>query len=201
MKKLPKAVRDYIFELDKKCQYYGIELILGAGSSVNFGNGRSGGYFCDYRKVLKVAIGGSVESILSCAIHESCHMEDQWQNPKSIWHDFRISNGYNRFFHYINGGRIYKQKQAVFAAIAIEKECEQFAIKKIKAKWLKYVNLDKYIANSNSYLFSYLHMAETRKWPSKTPCTRKFRAHCETKLSKSHKKIPTNLKAAFDRWL
>lgn len=200
-KRLPKEVKNYLQELGKKCEYYGIKLILGSGLTVNFGSGRSGGYFCDYRKVLKVAIGGTVESILAVALHEEAHMENQWQNPKSIWHDYKTYNGYNRFFHHINGGRIYNPKSATMAAIRLEKECEQFAIKKIKAKWLKYVNLDKYIANSNAYLYSYLHMAETRKWPSKTPCASKFRAHCETKLSKSHKRIPTNLKAAFDRWL
>lgn len=200
-KKLPREIKDYLRELDQKCQKYGVKLILSGGKSVNFGSGRCGGYFNDSDKILKVAIGGNEESILSVALHEESHMEDQWKNPLSIWHDYKTYNGYNRFFHHVNGGRIYKRKQAIQAAIKLEKECEQFTIKKIKAKWLDFVDLDKYIANSNCYLFSYLYMAETRKWPSKTPCDRKFRAHCHTKLLRSYRQIPENLRAAFDKWL
>lgn len=200
-KRLPKRVRDYFFQLDKRCQSYRIKLVLGSGESVNFGGGRCGGYFDDANRVLKVAIGGSVESLLSVAIHESAHMTKQWQNPRSIWQDYKIYNGYNRFFRYISGERIYNKTQAIHSAISLEKECEQFAIKEIKRKWLDYINLEKYIANSNAYLFSYLHMAEKRKWPAKTPCEGKFRAHCPTKLLKSYKKIPERLKLAFDRWL
>jgi hypothetical protein len=199
-KNLPREVQKYLFNLDKKCQKHNIQLILGGGQSVNFGSGRCGGYFDECGKVLKVAIGGTVDSVLCTALHEESHL-DQWKNPQSIWHDYKIYNGYNRFFYHINGGRIYKQDHAVQAAIALERDCERLAIKKIRAKWMKYVNLDEYIANSNAYLFSYLYMAEKRKWPSKTPCESKFREHCQTKLLRSHKKIPHNLRKAFDRWL
>ena len=199
-KKFPRDVKEYFEKLDQKCQKFKISLILSGGEEVNFGHGRCGGYFDDSNKIMKIAIGGSVQSSLSVSLHEEGHL-DQWINKTPAWSNFKIYNGYTRFFKYLNGERIYKVNQAVQAAIAIEKECEKIAIKKIKKKWLKYIDLNCYVTNASAYLFSYLYMAKKRKWPKNTPCTAKIRAHCPNKILRSYKTIPERLEAAFDRYL
>lgn len=198
--KFPRDVKEYFQEIDKKCQKYSITFKIGGGKSVNSGCGRSGGYFDDASKVLAVAIGCSLESALSILIHEQSHL-CQWKNPKSVWKNRKIYNGYTRFFRYLAGQKIYKKETAVQSAIELEKECEKLAIREIKKRWLKYINLENYKKGSNAYLFSYLHMGETGKWPVNTPCDRKILAHCPTELLRSYKRIPVRLKMAFDKYL
>lgn len=199
-RKFPRDVKEYFEKLDQKCQKHGILLKLGGGKEVNFGHGRCGGYFDDFGKEMKISIGGSIQGVLSVAIHEESHLE-QFIKKTPIWRNFSTYNGYTRFFKYLSGERIYKINQAVQAAISIEKECEKIAIKKIKKKWLKYIDLNCYVTNASAYLFSYLYMAKKRKWPKNTPCTAKIRAHCPNKILRSYKTIPERLEAAFDRYL
>lgn len=199
-RKFPRDVKEYFEKLDQKCQKHGILLKLGGGKEVNFGHGRCGGYFDDSGKEMNIAIGGSIQSLMANSLHEEGHL-DQFLGKSKIWHQFSFYNGHTRFFKYLSGERIYKVNQAVQAAIAIEKECEKIAIKKIKKKWQKYIDLDWYIASASAYLFSYLYMAKKRKWPKNTPCIAQIRAHCPNKILRSYKTIPERLEAAFDRYL
>ncbi len=199
--KFPRDVKEYFHEVNEKCQKYGVTFKVSGGRSVNADCGRSGGYFNDSTKELAVAIGSNLESSMGVLIHEFFHMEKQWKNPKSIWKNRKIYNGYNRFFHYLNGGRIYKIDSAITSVVSLELECEKMAVREIKRRWTKYINVDKYCRQSFSYLASFFHMAKTKKWPKISPCHRKFLAHCPDKLPRSLKKVPENLQAAFDRFL
>lgn len=198
-KKFPRDVRDYFYNLDKKCQKHSITLTLGGGEQVNFGYGRCGGYFDDSGKVLKVAIKGSIESVMAVALHESSHLDQKISN-NSVWYNSTVVSGFNRFFKYLEGQKIYKLDHAVQCAIALEKDCEQRAIQKIKKHWLHRINLDKYKANASAYLYSYLYMAKKGKW-TKSPCIAKIRAHCPNKILRKYSEIPERLEMAFDRYL
>lgn len=200
-KKFPKEVKNYFLEIDQKCQKYGVTFRISGGYAVNSGCGRCGGYFDDHERVLVVAIGSNLESAMSLLVHESTHMERQWKNPKSIWKDRKTYNGYNRFFRHLEGRKIYKINTAIRAAVDLEMECEKMAIKEIKKRWLKYIDVEKYSRQSFAYLASFQHMAKIRKWPVISPSHRKFLAHCPNKLPRTMRKIPRNLQEAFDRFL
>lgn len=198
--KFPRDVKEYFQKLNEKCQKFRITLKLGGGELVNFGLGRCGGYFDDSKREMKIAISGSIQSVLSVALHEESHL-DQFANKTPAWRDYSTYNGYTRFFKYVSGERIYKINQAIQSAIAIEKECEQLAIKKIKKKWLKYIDLDRYTTNASAYLYSYLFMAKKKRWPKTSPCIAQIRAHCPNKILRNYKIIPERLEMAFERYL
>lgn len=197
--RFPDDVKNYFIKLDKRCQKHGISLILGGGEEVNFGYGRCGGYFDDHGKVLKIAIKGSIESVMAVALHEASHLDQKISNF-SFWHNPVVVSGFNRFFKHLSGQKVYKLDHAVQCAIALEKECEQRAVQKIKKRWQKYINLDKYKANASAYLYCYLYMAKKGKW-TKTPCTAKIRAHCPNKILRNYSTIPEKLEMAFNRYL
>lgn len=197
--RFPEDVKQYFIKLDKKCQKYKINLILGGGEQVNFGYGRCGGYFDDSGNVLKVAIKGSIESVMAVALHEESHV-DQKNSTYSVWHNSTVVSGYNRFFKHLEGKKVYKLDHSVQCAISLEKECEQRAIQKIKKNWLHRIDLDKYKANASAYLYSYLYMAKKGKW-TKSPCIGKIRAHCPSKILRNYSQIPKRLEMAFDRYL
>lgn len=199
--KFPKDVRDYFLEIDELCKYHGVTFYLGAGKQVNSCGGRSGGYFDDCERILAVAIGSSMGSALQTCIHEAQHAFGQWTNPKSLWHDFKIYNGHNRFFSYLSGKRIYKLSSAISAAIAIELDAERLAVKQIKRRWTKYINLTEYQKQSSAYLFSYLYMGETGKWPVTSPCVKNISKHSPPKLLRVYKTIPPKMRIAFDKYL
>lgn len=199
LKSFPLEVKKYFEELDLYCKKHGILLYLSHSKEVNAGRARSGGFFDDAGKVLAVAIGGGVESALSTALHEESHLDQKISNF-SFWHNPVVVSGFNRFFKHLSGQKVYKLDHAVQCAIALEKECEQRAVQKIKKRWQKYINLDKYKANASAYLYCYLYMAKKGKW-TKTPCTAKIRAHCPNKILRNYSTIPEKLEMAFNRYL
>ncbi len=200
LSKFPRDIREYFNEIDSLCKENGITFYLGAGKSVNSGCGRSGGYYDDGERVLAVSIGCSLQSVLGILVHESKHCY-QHIHQTPAWKNRKIYNGYNRFFSHLAGKRIYKKHTAVAAAIAIELECERMAVKEIKRRWTKYIDLSKYQRESSAYLYSYIYMGETGKWPVTSSCDRKITAHSPDKLLRSYKRIPSRLRMAFERYL
>jgi len=201
LKKFPEEIRNYFLEVDEKCKQHGVTFFVGAGKQVNSCGGRSGGYFDDCRKILAVSIGSSLTSCFQTLLHEVSHFKGQWLNPKSIWYKGRIRHGHSRFFSYLSGQRIYKKHAAIAAALAIELDCERKTVREIKRRWTKYIDLAEYQRQSSAYLYSYLYMGETGKWPVVSCCIRKIAKHAPDSLQKSYKQIPPKLRMAFDKYL
>ena len=198
LSKFPQDVVDYFLKLDKRCEKNRITLLLGSGKALN-ARGRCGGYFSEQERVLAVAIGGKIGDIISCVLHEECHMS-QFLNKKSIWYKKGILTGHCRFFRYLDGDKIYKIKEAAFAAMELEADCERRAIKLAK-KWPKYINMDRYIAKANSYILSYHWMLENRRWMKKSPYNRRIIIHSPIKLLRCYEKVPSKLSLAFNKYL
>lgn len=198
LKSYPQDVQQYFAEIDEKLRKQGYTFKLSGGQSLNNG-GRCGGYFDDKTKILAIALGRGLERSLSLLCHELGHFQQKMQKS-SIWHNYRIYNGHSRFFYYLGGKKIYKPTQASLAAIKLEADCERRSFKLVK-KWQKYVNLDRYCAEANSYVLSYHWMLENKRWMKGSPYDRKIIAHSPTQLMRSYKKIPMRLKMAFDRYL
>lgn len=199
LNKFPQDVRDYFLEIDELCKYHGVTFYLGAGKSVN-ASGRCSGYFDYHKKILAISLKHSLESIISLCAHESNHLR-QWANPKSKWHTQRLYKGHNRFFSFLGGAKIYKKDRALSQAVSLELECERLAVREIKRRWTKYINLTEYQKQSSAYLFSYLYMGETGKWPVTSPCVKNISKHSPPKLLRVYKTIPPKMRIAFDKYL
>ncbi len=200
LSKFPQDVVDYFNEIDELCNYYGVTFYVGAGKSVN-ASGRCSGYFDYHKKVLAISLKHSLASIISVAVHEVSHMKNQWANPKSKWHTQKLYKGHNRFFSFLGGAKIYKKNAAISQAVLLELEAERMAVREIKRRWTKYIDLNDYQRQSSAYLYSYLYMGETGRWPVSSPCVRKISKHAPDSLQKSYKKIPIKLRSAFDKYL
>lgn len=199
--KFPKDVRDYFLEIDELCKYHGVTFYLGSGRCVNSGGGRCSGYFDYHNKILAIAVGRSMNSVFQVAVHEFQHFKGQWLNLKSNWHTKRLYKGHSRFFSFLSGAKIYKKDQALMDCINLELECERLAVREIKRRWTKYIDLAEYQRQSSSYLYSYLYMGETGKWPITSCCVRKIAKHAPDSLQKSYEVIPPKLRIAFEKYL
>lgn len=200
LNRFPQDVKDYFQEIDELCNQHGVTFYLGAGKAVNAG-GRCSGYFDYHKKVLAVSLKHSLESVISVAAHEVSHLKNQWANPKSKWHTQKLYNGHNRFFSFLSGAKIYKKDSAISDSILLELEAERLAVREIKRRWTKYIDLAEYQRQSSAYLYSYLYMGETGKWPVTSCCIRKIAKHAPDSLQKSYKQIPPKLRMAFDKYL
>lgn len=195
--KFPRDVKEYFYNLDKKCQKHGILLKLGGGKALN-SSGRCGGYFDDVNKVLAVAIGiKNVGKIIALTEHEANHLR-QWVDPRSIWH--KVKSKHSRFCYFLSGKRIYKPRDCTIAAILLEHDCEKRSFRSLQ-KWKKYVNIPKETAKANSYLLSHWHMLETGKWPSNKIYSPQILKHCPKTLIKNPKVLPEKIKQAFKKYL
>jgi len=201
LNRFPQDVKDYFQEIDELCNQHGVTFYLGAGKSVNCGNGRCAGYFDDSQRILAVSINRSIESVIGLTVHEATHAFVQWANPKSIWYKGRIRHGHTRFFNFLAGHKIYKKDEAIQSALALELDCERTSIREIKRRWTKYIDVETYQRQSSAYLYSYLYMGETGKWPVVSCCIRKIAKHAPDSLQKSYKQIPPKLRMAFDKYL
>jgi len=189
LNKFPQDVVNYFNEIDELCNYYGVTFYVGAGKSVN-ASGRCSGYFDYHKKILAVSLKHSLESIISIMVHEFFHFKGQWANPKSKWHTQKLYIGHNRFFSFLGGAKIYKKDQALSDALALELEAEQLAVREIKRRWTKYVDLAEYQRQSSAYLYSYVWMSETG-----------IAKHAPDSLQKSYETIPPKLRIAFEKYL
>lgn len=98
-------------------------------------------------------------------IHEYNHFL-QWKNRPKFWEK---CDGYNNPFlawkeGYHNDITKNKLTRAFNKAIELERDCEINSIKCIK-KYDLDVDLEKYIKEANSYLFSYHFVKKYRDWP------------------------------------
>lgn len=200
LSKFPKDVREYFVEIDELCNQHGVTFYLGSGKSVNAG-GRCSGYFDYHKKILAVSLKHSLESVIAVLCHEFQHFKNQWLNPKSKWHTQQLYKGHARFFSFLGGAKIYKKNQVMMNSISLELECERLSIKEIKRRWTKYINLAEYQRQSSAYLYSYLYMGETGKWPISSPCKRIISKHAPDNLRGRYRKIPQKLRSAFEKHL
>lgn len=199
--KFPRDVKEYFYNLDKKCQKFGILLKLGGGKALNMGKSRCGGYFDESGKVLAVAIGiKNIGKILALAEHEAQHCFGQYFNPRSIWYKKGIMSGHARFSYYLAGQKVYKPRDCALSTILLEMDCERKTLRALR-KWQKYVDLKLATKRANSYLLSHWHMLETKKWPTNTPYDQKILKHCPDSLIKNPRNVPEKLKEAFKKYL
>ncbi len=93
-------------------------------------------------------------------IHEYCHYK-QWKEDPEAWN--KMSDCYDKFGDYMVGDIPKLAPKHVRQIQATEIDCEQRAIELIKKYKFK-IDLDKYIKQSNLYIYTYTYMAKYRKF-------------------------------------
>lgn len=198
-KGFPQEVKDYFYQVDKKCQKHGIVFRVGGGNNVNAGGGRCGGYFCDKAKELAVCIGRSMKSGLEILIHEDCHM-DQWLDKKSIWYAENIQSGHLRFFSWLlEKKEIRNPTETAKKVILLEADCEKRSLRKIKKRWSHLISPEEYAKCANAYMFSYLWMARSRKWVGEYLNRKTFIRHFPDKLKNKYENLPDQFLLLFSK--
>ncbi len=116
------------------------------------------GYFDNTNLVVATDKGDWIDVL----IHESCHMDQFIQNAPCY---NKGDCGIQLIDKWLSGKQYSKQRMydAFCDTILMELDCEKRSVKKIK-KYKIQINIEKYIQQVNSYLFSYWAAARDRKW-------------------------------------
>lgn len=155
-------VLDYLkSETDSK----NVLLHLNNSENVVTGGLECSGYFSDNpTPELAVAIGKSPNRWIPIAIHESCHM-DQWYENSPLW---KLDN-LGILDNWLNGEDYDYDflKSNTIGCLTLELDCEKRSVEKfIKLGLDNIVNTTEYIQKSNAYVLFYLAMLRERKWYS-----------------------------------
>ena len=164
----PKDVQDYFQEISEKCKKHQVKFRVSSGCKVYSGSGSCGGFFSDSHKELAIAINSPLKWVVAILVHEDSHF-DQWLNHQSDWHDPKVSRNITHFFDWLSKTKNIKDPiESVKSVISLESDCERRSIKKIKKRWSHIISPENYAQSANAYMFSYLYMAHSRKWISKS---------------------------------
>jgi len=181
------------------CKKNGVKVILVEDKHVLYGEEKekTGGYFSSDPPELAVATKLSRANFYGLLAHESSHM-DQWIQNTYLWD--KCSYGYGLFFEWLSGKIVKREhlEEAVQDIIRLELDCEIRAIAKIE-KYKLPINKTDYIQKANTYLYSYLHMINTRKWISKPYTKSGIWKLASTRLKKKYDILPKRLERAFKK--
>lgn len=156
------------------------------------------GYFCSETKVLAVATGKPKEDWLPIFIHESCHMDQFFENS-FLWDKWNV--GYTLFFEWIEGKEVDKKTLLLCFKdiIDCEKDCEQRTVKKMKKYRLK-IDTSHYTQMANLYLYSYAYILKARKWKKGLYKNEPLAALCPKVFQDEYLIIPAALKIKFKQF-
>src|ERR1035437_9183028 len=155
--------QEFIEKIKTDCKKNNVKFIAGKGKQINYDNNtKVGGYFSDTPPILAYANGH--KDSLELLIHESSHM-DQWIEGMDLYKTSRKKDDDGVFDNWLAGTNFSKQKinAAIDRIQAIELDCEQRSVKKIK-KYNLPLDVETYIKKANSYIFLYTLMRENSKW-------------------------------------
>ena len=164
--KMYPVVRDFINDSLARCRQNNIRIHLPRAVRVSNKGTYCAGYFDDDPLEFAVACGRNTKKWLSTFVHESCHL-DQWLENTELWNG-RI-NGAEPIAVLDNWlqGQIELEdntkKQLFDRIISVELDCEKRSVEKIR-KFKLPINTDRYIRESNAYVWSYRLVEETRDW-------------------------------------
>jgi hypothetical protein len=126
---------------------------------------------------LGIATGDNSSEWIKVLIHESCHMEQMIEQDLNWTNNFIYDGKYNKIKEsldlleeWISGRNFSKSiiKELASSALNVELDCERRSAEKIKKYGLD-INVEEYIQQSNSYIYFYRFIEESRMWYEKTP--------------------------------
>lgn len=171
MIEIPTPVADFLENVAKRAKDNGVIFKLEPERSVLYPttNTPVNGYFDDSPPTLSVAIGQPFDNWFSIFVHESCHMDqffentDVWKNsfvPGTVFDTTDIIQLWVDGLIELNNTQL---KDYIRRAREVELDCEKRTVEKIKEFNLP-IDVDGYVRHANSYIWFYTMLGKTRKW-------------------------------------
>jgi hypothetical protein len=170
LNKVPKVYHPIINSIKRKAKRNRISIRFGITKTVHqtdLDYDGCGGYFTYDGKYgeLAVAMDKPLYKWITTFIHESCHMDQQFDksiaDKNVVWLDACLM-----YFEWLGGTRQLNKAQVqkyMYLVIEMERDCEERAVKKI-IKFNLPINIKEYIQQSNTYVLGYKLITEKRKW-------------------------------------
>ncbi len=164
MGKLKSEVQQFVEQVRTELVSYGFRLCFGRGREVNGGGWRAEGFFCDRRRIVKVARGNP--EWLGVLLHEYAHFRQWVEQPA---HVYNADNAAACVVHdYLHRGKTVKPRilrKAFGRVMAFERDAEIRAMRLAKAKGLP-IDVAAYARYANLYIYSHHLMRDTGCWRS-----------------------------------
>lgn len=199
----PNTAR-FIKHLRKRCAYYGVELVFINEKNVYWDRydklGCSGYFYADDKNASMVCSIANKDNWLGILVHESCHM-DQWIDSPKEFAGLDYSLG--MYFSWLNDDISLKKSQAKKFARNIQQlelDCEHRSVQKIRKFGLN-INIHEYIQKANTYIFSYKHVTDKRKWWSGVYNNPDIWKRAPGVLPFNLNYIPRDLNKSFNKYL
>lgn len=211
-----KARSQYILgEIASKCIENGVKFEVSSTMTVRYPgdqlecSGYFQGFHDGYRpNILAFGAGRPPEEWLVVALHESSHM-DQFIEKAKVWTDCEFPDHIDATDYYFEwlADKNFELPEPIEKiaqrALMVELDCERRTLQKLYRYGLdECIDPVEYIKKSNSYVYFYLYMLESRRWsageraPYKIDDIWKF---APTTFDGDYSTIPEELLAAFRR--
>ena len=188
-----KNIDRFIKDLQRRCKKYNVTFLMSGLDYVQYGDGKSNGYFDPEDKEMAISIGKPVEQWIDTLVHESCHF-DQWVQNCKTWKDMMNEkvDACTQLFEWLeNDRKLSKEKALKMAYIMrdLELDNERRTIEKIK-KYKLPINTKEYCQKAGAYITFYNYIGKHKKWYKigKEPYNNK----------KIRSLMPTNLRGKYD---
>lgn len=181
--KIPKKYQAIAQDIFEKAESNGVKLVISKKNGMPYpiGGDEVHGYFVvngGYPKgELGIALGDGPNEWIKTLIHESCHM-DQFIDGEYAWtdnfiydaKDNKVKESVDLIDEWVRGRDLSKEilKEIVDLSLSVELDCERRSAEKIK-KYNLDIDVEEYTQQSNSYIYFYRHILETRAWYKKSP--------------------------------
>jgi len=214
--KIPEKYRLVVHDILTKAAKYNIKVTIAEEKTLPYpiGDFPVHGFFVVNGKYpqgeLGVAIGDPPNEWIKVLIHESCHMDQFVDNVKAWTNNFiydcktnKIKESIDLIDEWVTGREFSKSilKDLTSSALNVELDCERRSAKKIK-KYNLDINIEEYIQQSNSYIYFYRYLEESRKWYKKTPYqTKKVWSKMPKTFNNDYSIVPEEFKPLFKKIL
>lgn len=201
-------------DIAEKCITNGIKLeisptptVIYAGDSVECSGYFQGDLDKTKTDILAFGTGKPAEEWLVIALHESSHM-DQFLEQSKSWTDCVYpdhQDASDLYFDWLNDENsvAYPIEEIATKTLMVELDCERRTLDKLYRYGLDdYINTTEYIQRSNSYVYLYLYMIESRRWVSGDRAPYKIDdiwKNAPTTFNGDYTTIPEALLAAYRR--
>lgn len=164
MGRLKPEIKQFVEQVKAELHSYGFRLCFGRGQTVNGGGWRAEGFFCDRRRIIRVARGHP--HWLGTLLHEYAHFR-QWVEQST--HVYNADNAAACVVHdYLHRGKATAPavlRKAFRRVMAFERDAEMRAVAIAKSRNLP-VDYAAYARYANLYIYSHHLMRDTGCWRS-----------------------------------
>ena len=202
-------------DIVERCMENQVKLIIDPADSVMYNNDGfpCSGYFLGFyntskekQRILSFATGKPMIVWAGVALHESSHM-DQFIEKCPAWLNTLDGDEENDkvgyFFNWLAGADMDNVDELARLTLEVELDCEKRTVDKLHRYGLTdFIDPETYTQQANAYIYLYLYMLESRKWPEKSIYTiEEIWKVAPKNFDNDYTKIPPELYEAFQKHL